>query len=449
MRSQLARRVDRPCSADPQQLTSLAEVLGRIPDPRRVRGRRYRLNSLLALCLVAVLGGATSLAAIARFAADTHPGLREQLELASSTPNASTLGRLLARLNGDALDDAEGAWLARYAAAPVDEGGDTLAGLAVDGQPVRGSRADGAAVHLLAAALHSCQTVIAQRIPSSAPLLDQINLHGVVVTADALHTQRTHAEHLITTGGHYLLVVKGNQKKPRKQRRHLPWRQIPLQARTTGAGHGRREVRRLKVCTVRPGLLFPHAVQAMEIRRRRTNHKTGKAETKTVYAVTSLPPEQAGPARLAELVRSHRSVEALYHVRDLTYGERRLASTHWHRTPRHGHPAQPRHRTHRPCSTRPASQELQIPEFAARFFQCGEHSPVGPADDESPTRVSAVMRVVTDRNTRRELHGQRCCEEAELLTTNIQRGHTVDKRPVPTFLPDDVQACRFPLPLRR
>ncbi len=158
MRSQLARRVDRPCSADPQQLTSLAEVLGRIPDPRRVRGRRYRLNSLLALCLVAVLGGATPLAAIARFAADTHPGLREQLELASSTPNASTLGRLLARLNGDALDDAEGAWLARYAAAPVDEGGDTLAGLAVDGQPVRGSRTDGAAVHLLAAALHSCQT---------------------------------------------------------------------------------------------------------------------------------------------------------------------------------------------------------------------------------------------------------------------------------------------------
>ncbi|WP_406410310.1 transposase family protein [Streptomyces sp. NBC_01614] len=72
--------IDSACP-DPQQFTSLADVLGRIPDPRRVRGRRYRLGSLLALCLVAVLGGATSLAAIARFAADTGYGLREQLGL--------------------------------------------------------------------------------------------------------------------------------------------------------------------------------------------------------------------------------------------------------------------------------------------------------------------------------------------------------------------------------
>ncbi|MFI9568836.1 ISAs1 family transposase [Streptomyces rishiriensis] len=118
-----------------------------------------------------------------------------------------------------------------------------------------------------------------------------------------------------------VLVVKGNQKKLRKQLRLLPWRQIPLQNRTTGAGHGRREVRRLKVCTVRPGLLFPHAVQALEINRRRTRRKTGRVETKTVYAITSLPPAQAGPEQLAELVWNHWSVEALHHVRDVTYGE--------------------------------------------------------------------------------------------------------------------------------
>ncbi|MEU0072551.1 ISAs1 family transposase [Streptomyces sp. NPDC006332] len=110
------------------------------------------------------------------------------------------------------------------------------------------------AVHLLAAALHGCQTVIAQRqvaaksneIPAFAPLLDRLDLSGVAVTADAMHTQRTHAEHVITAGGHYLMVVKGNQKKLRKQLRRLPWREIPLRARTTAAGHGRR---RLRPCT--------------------------------------------------------------------------------------------------------------------------------------------------------------------------------------------------------
>ncbi|MFF8374456.1 ISAs1 family transposase [Streptomyces lydicus] len=147
--------------------------------------------------------------------------------------------------------------------------------------------------------------------------MDRLDLRGVVVTADAMHTQRTHAEHVITAGGHYLLVVKGNQKKLRKQLRRLPWRKIPLQARTTGAGHGRREVRRLKVCTVQPGLLFPHAVQAMEIKRRRTHRRTGKVQTKTVYAVTSLSPEQARPAQLAQLVQNHWSAEALHHVRDV------------------------------------------------------------------------------------------------------------------------------------
>ncbi|MFF5359226.1 hypothetical protein ACFY4I_07410 [Streptomyces scabiei] len=96
-------------------------------------------------------------------AVDIDSGLREQIGLVSSTPNASTPGGLLARRNGDALDDAVGAWLARYATDPVDEHDDPLVDLAVDGKTVRGSRTDGAAVHLLADALHACQTLIAQR----------------------------------------------------------------------------------------------------------------------------------------------------------------------------------------------------------------------------------------------------------------------------------------------
>ncbi|MCX4649671.1 transposase family protein [Streptomyces sp. NBC_01446] len=125
--------------------------------------RVWSAGSSQALCLVAVLGGATSLAAISRFAADTGSGLRERLGLISSTPNASTLGRLLSRLDGDALDDTVGAWLARYAADPDDEPGDRLVGLAVDDKTVRGARTDSSAVCLFAAALHSCRTVVARR----------------------------------------------------------------------------------------------------------------------------------------------------------------------------------------------------------------------------------------------------------------------------------------------
>lgn len=136
---------------------------GRLTDPRRVRGRRYRLGSLLALCLLAVLGGATTLAGITRFTVDATPETRTRIGL-TRLPRATTVGRLLSRIDGDAFDDAVGAWLARYSRDPIEDETPTLVGLAVDGKAVRGSRRDGqTAVHLLAAVLHESQAVISQR----------------------------------------------------------------------------------------------------------------------------------------------------------------------------------------------------------------------------------------------------------------------------------------------
>ncbi|MFF4306910.1 transposase family protein [Streptomyces sp. NPDC001601] len=109
-------------------------MLDRLPDPRRVRSRRYRLESLLALSLLAVLGGATTLAGIARYAIDTSSEARAGIGL-RRPPRATTLGRLLSRLDGDALDDAVGAWLARHASDPADERAVELVGATVDGKP--------------------------------------------------------------------------------------------------------------------------------------------------------------------------------------------------------------------------------------------------------------------------------------------------------------------------
>jgi predicted transposase YbfD/YdcC len=63
------------------------------------------------------------------------------------------------------------------------------------------------------------------------------------------------------------------------------------------------------------------ARQAVQIKRRRTDRKTGKTTIKTVHAVTSLTAEQTGPAQLAKLIKDHWQVEALHHVRDTTFAE--------------------------------------------------------------------------------------------------------------------------------
>ncbi|WP_368857806.1 transposase family protein [Nonomuraea sp. MG754425] len=132
-----------------------------MPDPRSRRGRRYRLGPLLALSLLAVLSGATSLVKIPRFIAGYDPQLRQRVGLPGTVRlAASTLGRLLARLDGDAFDTATYAYLAILAAdaSPTTSSSSArtpLTILAVDGKTLCGSRtANGTAVHLLAATRH-------------------------------------------------------------------------------------------------------------------------------------------------------------------------------------------------------------------------------------------------------------------------------------------------------
>lgn len=325
---------DQP-SVAPDEHPGLLERLAEVPDPRAARGTRHALVYVLALAASAVLTGATSLLAISEWANDAPQsvlaalgGPLDVLTARHPVPGEATLRRVLARVDGDALDQAIGRWLAdRHQARPPAAG---LRGIAVDGKSLRGAaRAGGRKIHLLAALDHTSGLVLAQldvgektnEITCFQPLLDTLaDLTHAVVTSDALHTQREHATYLTGRSAHYIVIAKGNQKKLHKQLKALPWKEIPLQHRTRGTGHGRSEIRRIKVCTVN-NLLFPGARQAIQLKRRRVHRRTGKVTLHTVYAVTSLTAEQAAPAQLATLIRGHWSVESLHHVRDTTFAE--------------------------------------------------------------------------------------------------------------------------------
>jgi predicted transposase YbfD/YdcC len=117
-------------------------------------------------------------------------------------------------------------------------------------------------------------------------------------------------------------LVKNNQPSLHAQLKTLPWRQIPAAFDARDKGHGRTEWRTLKVTAVAAGIAFPHATQAIQIRRRRRPlNKTTRWSTQTSYAVTSLAAHQATPAQLATWTRGHWGIEALHHIRDLTFGE--------------------------------------------------------------------------------------------------------------------------------
>ncbi|MFD4945289.1 ISAs1 family transposase [Streptomyces sp. NPDC058409] len=204
-----------------EDVPGLLERLGEVPDPRDPRGVRHRLAVVLALTACAVLAGATSLLAVGEWIADAPSSVLEHLGVRPDPlcpkrclPAETTVRRLLGRIDGDALDKAVGLWLADRRASADGQ----LRAVAVDGKSLRGAaKAKGRKIHLLAACDHVRGLVLAQldvgektnEITCFQPLPETIaDLAGVVVTSDAMHTQREHAACLLSRNAHYIVIVK-------------------------------------------------------------------------------------------------------------------------------------------------------------------------------------------------------------------------------------------------
>ncbi|MCF0087316.1 hypothetical protein B0E37_02379 [Streptomyces sp. MH192] len=118
-------------------------------------------------------------------------------------------------------------------------------------------------------------------------------------------------------------MIKANQPTAHRQLAALPWSDISVQHTASCTAHGRRESRSIKTCGIADelgGVAFPRGRLAIRVHRRRK--QTGRRETReTVYAVTSLDAQQTRPPELATAIRSHWAVEALHHVRDVTFAE--------------------------------------------------------------------------------------------------------------------------------
>lgn len=331
-----------------EQMMALIEVLALVPDRRRVRGQRYRLAFLLAAALAAVLAGARSMSEVVR---RTHSAGDDFLRHLGARgrhlrPADTTFARAFAVLDGDDLDMICGSWLAgllRQGEQPTPAVGadpETKSWLpvaAADGKSVRGAaRPDGTRPRLVSLYRTDAGCVIGQlqvkeksnEIPALPDLIAQVDISGLLITADALHCQRATAEAIVNAGGHYLLFIKDNQPTVLRQAQHLlaPGTQAEHETAGTGAetftkGHGRRERRTIRTAKAE-GIDFPHAAQVIRIVRRRTVGKGSGTGTKEIaYAITDLPLKQAGALQLGQAAREHWSIEAMHHIRDVTWAE--------------------------------------------------------------------------------------------------------------------------------
>jgi DDE family transposase len=194
------------------QASSLWDALASVPDHRRAAGRRYPLASLLLIAIAALLAGRRDQLSIVRW------GRRLNLETLASiginrarVPAPSVWCEVFKGLDVTALERALGGWV---------RGDQTAGHVALDGKRLRGSAtAQSSGVHLLAAFSVSLQGVIGQlavapdtnEITAALQLLKTLPLDGVIITGDAIFTQKEICRVITDGGGDYFFTVKDNQ----------------------------------------------------------------------------------------------------------------------------------------------------------------------------------------------------------------------------------------------
>ena len=204
----------------------LIRVLMSLPESRKRRGIRHDQTAILAVAICAVLGGSRSYVAIAEWVKRCAQNQLRRLGLRRNArtglyqpPSEPTIRRVLQSIDAEQVDRALTGWVSSLSPSPPEA-------IALDGKTLRGARGpEGQQVHLLSALLHGEGIVVAQRevgektneIPEAPALLEPLNLAGLVVTADALHTQKKLACFLVEEKkADYLLTVKDNQPTLKK-----------------------------------------------------------------------------------------------------------------------------------------------------------------------------------------------------------------------------------------
>jgi DDE_Tnp_1-associated/Transposase DDE domain len=132
-----------------------------------------------------------------------------------------------------------------------------------------------------------------------------------------------HAQPLRDSGPPHLLAYLASAPDPRaaRGRRHRLVAILGLAAAAVLAGA--RSIAAIAEFLVTVSHFgFPHAAQVLQVTRKTRDLGTRRWHTMVVYAITSLGFAQARPARLADLIRGHWTIEnGLHWVRDVTFNE--------------------------------------------------------------------------------------------------------------------------------
>jgi predicted transposase YbfD/YdcC len=332
---------DQPFLLDVDALYAHATSL---TDGRKRRGVRYPLALLITVAVLAKLAGFVHMEDVADWAKLRRRDLAQFFGSTRATmPHHTTWSRVL----GTAVDVQELDLLVQrlLAPPPLGEVPDRCSiHVTIDGKTLRGTipRGSTRGVHLLAAYLPSNGVVLFQvaveskenEIVAAPTLLKRLDLHGVLVTGDAMFSQRDLSIQIVQAGGDYLWLVKGNQASLRAEIELLfaeecvsaGWSAPAVDfttARSITKGHGRIEERVLTSSSLLAEYSdWPYLAQVFKLECRRWCCGCGALSVDIRYGVTSAPATVLDATELLGATRRHWGMETgLHGRRDVCFRE--------------------------------------------------------------------------------------------------------------------------------
>ena len=198
---------------------SIKSHFRKLRDPRRRHRREHRFLDIIAVALCAVIGNADSWRAIALWGRTHETWLRRFLALPHGIPSHDTFRRLFARLDSTTLQTCLRQWSFELS------GVLKVSHIAIDGKTLRSSGSSTLGpLHLVSAWATEYHVSLGQvavnaksnEITAIPQLLEVLDLHGALVTIDAMGCQKAIAQKIVDRGGDYALTVKDNQARLRE-----------------------------------------------------------------------------------------------------------------------------------------------------------------------------------------------------------------------------------------
>ena len=240
----------------------IQEVMNGVPDYRKGNAIKHKLSDILMIGLLTFVCNGNDYAAMYVFAQTHFELLKTFLALPNGIPSQDTFERVFQNVSPKYLTVNFKRWVDEVKEeAKKSETARILVG--IDGKTIRGSKRSGKkAVHVVSAFASELRMVLGEvavdkksnEITAIPELLEMFCQKGMVITIDAMGTQKEIAATIVEKGADYVLSLKGNHKSLfERASKYLEYgvmsmnkellRENGQYAQTLEKGHGRIEKR--------------------------------------------------------------------------------------------------------------------------------------------------------------------------------------------------------------